>query len=472
MSSKPNPFESIDRPNPTIAEQSQGKVKKNWKGIIGIFGLCVLVIVIWLLPDATKKEVKKATTTEQIDPKKTAELIINQATGDATERANPSPNNNGKNELKKGDVPAAPIPNGNLTTSQVVVTGSTETKSGTSTFTNQKTTSGANAPVGSYTNGAGDGNNKPNPEQEAQKRREEVWASAIDAKGVKTKKESSNGASGNGLAPANLFNPMTSAAQAMAANSAQQAQNSLNNLNDPVKQAAQINELTKSQNQPAAQISKANQDANWLLNQSNGNKILPIINDEPPPYGTVIQQGTLIRGVLLSGINTDLPGNIEARVVSNVYDSINQTSLLIPKGSRLIGVYNHDIVVGQSRVLVAFTRLIRPDGSSIALSGAPGTDMQGVGGFSGEVNNHFFKIFSTAAVIGAASALSGGQNVTVTQGLSGTQVGGNVMAQALSEAVQISLQRNRNIAPTITKGPGEEFMFVTTRDMRLSQILQ
>ncbi|OIQ64877.1 type IV secretion system protein virB10 [mine drainage metagenome] len=146
-------------------------------------------------------------------------------------------------------------------------------------------------------------------------------------------------------------------------------------------------------------------------------------------------------------------------------------TLLIPKGSTLIGSYNSSFKVGQSRVLVAMTRLILPDGRWISLAGTPATDAQGMSGMVADVNNHFLKMFSASFVIGATSLLlpSSQQNITVTSPTnSGTQTGGTIFAQTLQQTVQQLLQRNVNIQPTGTVQPGTPFDFMVSRDLLIS----
>jgi type IV secretion system protein VirB10 len=90
-----------------------------------------------------------------------------------------------------------------------------------------------------------------------------------------------------------------------------------------------------------------------------------------------IKTGTVIPGVMVSGINSDLPGNLIAQVSQNVYDTATGGSLLIPQGSKLYGVYDSRVVYGQLRVLIAWNCVIFPDGSSVTLGAMPGADLAG-----------------------------------------------------------------------------------------------
>lgn len=101
-----------------------------------------------------------------------------------------------------------------------------------------------------------------------------------------------------------------------------------------------------------------------------------------------LKSGTLLPCVLISGLNSDLPGNMIAQVSENVWDTATGRFLLIPRGSRLIGTYDNQISYGQSRVLVMWSRLIFPDGSSLVLDNLKGADQSSYSGFKGAVNRH------------------------------------------------------------------------------------
>jgi type IV secretion system protein TrbI len=100
----------------------------------------------------------------------------------------------------------------------------------------------------------------------------------------------------------------------------------------------------------------------------------------------------------LTGIDSDLPGEVMASVTQSVYDTVTGRYLLIPQGSRLIGQYDSNVAYGQRRVLLVWTRLIMPDGSSIVLDRLPGMDTQGHAGLEDQVNWHWGRIFAGAAI--------------------------------------------------------------------------
>ena len=115
-----------------------------------------------------------------------------------------------------------------------------------------------------------------------------------------------------------------------------------------------------------------------------------------PASQYVVQAGTVIPASLITGIRSDLPGQITAQVTENVYDSPTGRSLLIPQGGRLIGVYDSQVAFGQSRVLLVWTRLIMPNGRSIVLERQQGADTAGHSGLEDEVDNHLGSLFKAA----------------------------------------------------------------------------
>ena len=123
----------------------------------------------------------------------------------------------------------------------------------------------------------------------------------------------------------------------------------------------------------------------------------PNVTLHPPASPYTVMTGSVIPAVLVSGIDSDLPGPILAQVSENVFDSASGRRLLIPQGSRLIGIYRSASSYGQQRVQIAWQRLIFPDTSSMDLPQMPGSDQGGYAGFTDQVNNHYLATFGTAA---------------------------------------------------------------------------
>lgn len=125
---------------------------------------------------------------------------------------------------------------------------------------------------------------------------------------------------------------------------------------------------------------------------------------QAPQSRTELKAGTVIPAVMIGGIKSDLPGQIVGQVSRNVYDSTTGRYLLIPQGSRLVGTYDSTVGYGEKRLLVAWKRLILPDGSSFDLGAMPGADSAGYAGFKDRVNTHFAKAMSSALMVSLFSA--------------------------------------------------------------------
>lgn len=180
----------------------------------------------------------------------------------------------------------------------------------------------------------------------------------------------------------------------------------------------------------------------------------------------LIAQGSLIRGVLETAIQSDLPGFIRAQVSHEVY-SFDGSTRLIPKGSRLIGRYQSGLVEGQTRVFVVWSRVIRPDGVSVQI-GSPGTDTLGRAGLSGFLDTHFLKRFGSSALLsilgGATAALgSDGDGDGTDRIVLGT-------ADSFNRSAEIALENSINIPPTIFVDQGEPIQVFVARDLDFSAV--
>ena len=183
-----------------------------------------------------------------------------------------------------------------------------------------------------------------------------------------------------------------------------------------------------------------------------------------------IKAGTVIPAALMTAINSELPGSVVAQVSRDVYDSASQQHLLIPKGSRLIGSYDDQIALGQSRAMVAWTRIIFPDGRSIQLPGLGSKDLSGASGVSDEVNRHYARVFGSAialSAIGAGFQLSqpdrgGGFGY---QPRSPQQVLAAELGRELSRVATEMIRRNMDIQPTIEIRKGYRFYVFFNKDL-------
>jgi type IV secretory pathway VirB10-like protein len=146
------------------------------------------------------------------------------------------------------------------------------------------------------------------------------------------------------------------------------------------------------------EIGSARSGQGGAANSISASSSDPNVTLHRPASPYTVMTGSIIPAVMVSGINSDLPGPILAQVSENVFDSANEKTLLIPQGSRLVGVYRNASSYGQQRVQIAFQRLIFPDTSSMDLPQMPGSDQGGYAGFTDQVNNHYLATFGTAAL--------------------------------------------------------------------------
>jgi type IV secretory pathway VirB10-like protein len=183
--------------------------------------------------------------------------------------------------------------------------------------------------------------------------------------------------------------------------------------------------------------------------------------------GSVLAAGTVITAALLGDVNSDLPGDLTAQVTRDVYDSRTERMLLIPKGSRLVGRYDDRVVVGQHRLLVAWTRLMFADGRSTALPGLQATDQQGASGIVGAVDQHIGQQFGDALLL---SLLGAGVELSQPrEGVYGTPsvggVAGAALGQQLSEVALELVRRHADVPPTISVPLGTRFNVYVNRDL-------
>jgi len=187
-----------------------------------------------------------------------------------------------------------------------------------------------------------------------------------------------------------------------------------------------------------------------------------------PASPFVIQAGTIIPAALMSGIRSDLPGQITAQVTENIFDTPTGRAKLVPQGARLIGVYDSQIAFGQSRVLLVWTRLIMPNGRSIVLERQQGADAAGYSGLEDEVDNHWAELFKAAllsTILGVGAELGSGANTGSNTDI--IQALRLSAANSLNQTGQQVVRRNLNIQPTLTIRPGFPVRVIVNRDLVL-----
>ncbi len=180
------------------------------------------------------------------------------------------------------------------------------------------------------------------------------------------------------------------------------------------------------------------------------------------PY--VVQAGGIIPAAIVTGIRGDLPGQVVAQVTQNVFDSPTGRHLLIPQGSRLIGTYDDRIAFGQSRVLLAWTRLILPNGRSLVLERLPAGDSQGYAGLQDGVNRHWGRLAGAAllsTILGAGAELAADDDDGVSRSIR------RAFGETTNLAGQQVVGRTLDIEPTLTIRPGYPLRVLITRDLIL-----
>jgi type IV secretion system protein VirB10 len=183
----------------------------------------------------------------------------------------------------------------------------------------------------------------------------------------------------------------------------------------------------------------------------------------PSPW--TLSAGTIIPAGLVTGLNSDLPGTVLAQVTENVADSATGRTVLVPRGSRLIGRYENVVAYGQRRALLAWQRLVLPDGSSVALDDMPATDLSGYAGIADRVDFHTWRLLkgialSTLLGVGTELSLGGGESDLVRAIRESSQ------QNAARAGDQITL-RNLDVRPTITVRPGWPLRAIVHRDLVL-----
>lgn len=215
--------------------------------------------------------------------------------------------------------------------------------------------------------------------------------------------------------------------------------------------------------QPATPSAAQRQQA--FLDQTPDKRTVSPDRVAAPASANVLQAGAVISAALITGIRSDLPGQITAQVTENIYDSPTGKILLIPQGTRVVGQYDNGVGFGQKRILLVWNRLLFPNGRSIVLERQPGADAQGDAGFQDGVDYHWGELFKAAAL---STLLSIGSQA-------GSSSDESEIARALRQGASDSVSqvgrqvvgRQLDIAPTLTIRPGFPVRVIVTRDLVL-----
>ncbi|WP_238123337.1 MULTISPECIES: TrbI/VirB10 family protein [unclassified Xanthobacter] len=182
----------------------------------------------------------------------------------------------------------------------------------------------------------------------------------------------------------------------------------------------------------------------------------------PPASPYILQAGAVIPAALITGIRSDLPGQITAQVTENVYDSPTGSLLLIPQGTRIIGQYDDGVTFGQRRVLLVWSRLILPGGRSIVLERLPGADASGYAGLEDGVDYHWWDLMKAA---GLSTLLAVGTELATSDEDRLIRAIRDGAQDTVNQAGQQIVQRQLQVAPTLTIRPGFPVRIIVTRDL-------
>jgi len=218
-------------------------------------------------------------------------------------------------------------------------------------------------------------------------------------------------------------------------------------------------------------------DINRYANNDQSDRWRLDSRPEPPHSPYELRAGFVIPGTLISGINSQLPGQIMAQISQDVFDTATGKHKLFPQGSRLVGTYSSEVAYGQARVLVAWQRMVFPDGKAMDIGAMPGADGAGYAGFNDQVDNHYLRIFGSALLM---SAISAGATLSQQNQGDGYNNGGvfapnaqstlsSALGQQLGQATVQMISKNLAISPTLEIRPGYRFNIIVTKDLTLSK---
>ncbi|MEH6721517.1 MAG: TrbI/VirB10 family protein [Aurantimonas endophytica] len=216
---------------------------------------------------------------------------------------------------------------------------------------------------------------------------------------------------------------------------------------------------------PGTQGTQTTQDRqNAFLNAAVDRRTVAADRVMTPASPYVLQAGAVISAALITGIRSDLPGQITAQVTEHIYDSPTGRILLVPQGTRIIGEYSNDVGFGQRRVLLVWNRLIMPNGRSIVLERQPGADTQGYAGLEDGVDYHWWDLAKAA---GLSTLLAVGTEVAVDDEDRLLRAIRDGAQDTINDAGQQIIRRQLQIAPTLTIRPGFPVRVIVTRDLVL-----
>ncbi|GJG97758.1 TrbI/VirB10 family protein [Cupriavidus pauculus] len=239
----------------------------------------------------------------------------------------------------------------------------------------------------------------------------------------------------------------------------------MHELQQAVAMRAAANAMPAGDAQSAMGEGRDSADRRFLADAAGGGTLRTGFDGMLPPC--TVSRGFVIPAVFAGALNSDKPGEFRATVARDVYDTVHGTCKVIPAGSTLVGMYSADIAVGQERILAAFVRMQLPNGKTVPLMGMQAADPNGQSGVSGEVDNHFWKIFGGALLVGLLEQRFDDTSTGTAMGPTGLITYGNAAGQIATQTASTLLNRNQGIRPTITTTPGQQLLVQVKHDMVL-----
>ncbi len=185
---------------------------------------------------------------------------------------------------------------------------------------------------------------------------------------------------------------------------------------------------------------------------------------EDPVSPWQVMAGTVLRAALITGLNSDLPGFVIAKLTEDVFDTVTGRVLLLPRGTRLLGRYDSRVAFGQERALVVWHRLILPNGASVVVENLPAADMAGQAGLSDSVDLHMWQLARgvlLSSLLGVGTELAWEDEDSITRAFrESVQKGADSAGSAL-------IQRELDVQPTIRVRPGWPLAVLVHRDLVL-----
>lgn len=232
------------------------------------------------------------------------------------------------------------------------------------------------------------------------------------------------------------------------------------------------NSVQPNKSDTTAQVNSTSEDRNTqFLNQVSSQNSEIATATTIGPLNTVIAEGSFIHAILEPATNSDLPGYVRA-VVSEASYSEDGTQILIPQGSRLIGQYKSEMLQGQSRVFMVWTRLITPTGISIQL-GSPGVDSLGIAGMGAdEIDRHFWERFGTATLLSMVGAGAANVGVSGADQDNSSAAYRTAMANSFAKSANQSLRQDSKIPPTLKNYQGKPIMVFVAHDLSFQAVMK